>query len=74
MTNWTGVWTKLGWGMDKFGLRYGQFWVGVWTIWTGVWTKLDYPMYRFLHICKESVMNSGFDVAFTSFAMSLVFQ
>ena len=31
MTNWTGVWTVLGPGMDRTGYRYRQSWVGVWT-------------------------------------------
>lgn len=47
--------------MDRTGYRYRQLWIGVDTNWVGVWTKLGYPMYSFLHIYKESIINSGLD-------------
>ena len=67
MTIWTGVWTDLGIGIDRFGLGCGQNWTWVDTNWVGVWTVLSYPMYSFLHIYKKSIINSGIDAFLASF-------
>ena len=59
--------------MDRIGLGYGQFGQGYGQNWIGVWTKLGYPMYSFLYICKESIINSGLDAIPASFSCSFGF-